>query len=375
MTLTVLTDAEIRPLLEGLTASELAGFQRALKETLHQYSTGAQLPEKDQGSIHQPERISVHNKVTGATTLFMPSCSPAGQGVKVITLSSAENQQPPQTGESAEAEGQEPGTETKKKVIKPTGAITLFDPEGSPAGILHASTLTAFRTALASVSLVDRRDKVETLTVFGVGEQAYWHVRLSLMVRGSTIRQVNFINRRFSPACKEILRRFLTTGTTSSDDDTDGPIVGGVPAETKTREGWTDCKFGILTPTYNQYSALLAQQVRDADVIFCCTPSTEALFDGRILTEDNEARKKGRLIVAIGSYTPQMREIPLELIRQATKQTSHEHQHKLHLPHIHIHRHKHAVEGGVVIVDTLDGALKEAGELIEAGLVPSQLVE
>ncbi|KAK3682476.1 UbiD family decarboxylase [Podospora appendiculata] len=327
MALTVLTDDQIRILLENLTVDELESFRNDLKTALHEYSTGTQVPS--QGAIHQPERTSLHNAETGATTLFMPSSSPAGHGVKVITLSSAKYQDNPET------------------VIKPTGAITLFAPQGTVLGILHASTLTAFRTALASVCLVHKRDSIRELTVFGCGEQAYWHVRLTLLLRGSTVRHVNFVNRSFSQSCKAILRRLYN-----------------VPGALKAREGWTECTFGVLTPGYGDYGRLLREQVQAADVIFCCTPSTVPLFDAEYLT-DHEARRKGRLIVAIGSYTPEMREIPVELIKQATR--IHEKGHR--------HFHKHAQEGGVVVVDTLDGALKEAGELIEAGLEPKQLVE
>lgn len=166
------------------------------------------------------------------------------------------------------------------------------------------------------------------------------------MLRGSTIKKVNIINRRFSDGCKLVLKRFYNT-----------------PAAIKEREGWKDATFHVLTPGYGEYPRLLEQQVLAADVIFCCTPSTEPLFDGSILTS-RDGRRKGRLIVAIGSYTQQMRELPVELLQQATR--THEG---------HFHYHKHAVEGGVVVVDTLDGALKEAGEIIEAGLQPKQLVE
>lgn len=200
--------------------------------------------------------------------------------------------------------------------------------------------------------LVHKRDHVKTLTVFGCGEQAYWHVRLTLLLRGSTIKHVNVINRRFSPSCGAMLRRFYE-----------------ISPEIKAREGWTDTQFGVLTPSYGEYERLLMDQVRSADIIFCCTPSTVPLFDGNILTE-RDARRKGRLIVAIGSYTPQMREIPVELIHQAVKV----HEHAATGKRI-IHHYKHAVEGGAVVVDTLDGALKEAGELIEAGLGPRSLVE
>ncbi|KAJ4409133.1 hypothetical protein N0V85_004142 [Neurospora sp. IMI 360204] len=341
MTFSILTDDEIRSLLDNLTVDELESFRENLRDALHEYSTGAHTP--GQALIHQPERTVVRSGVTGATTLFMPSCSPAGHGVKVITLSSAE-----QIVKSTQEE--EAGQDASNPLIRPTGAITLFNPNGSPRGIIHASTVTAFRTALASLCLVHKRDHVKTITVFGCGEQAYWHVRLTLLLRGSTIKHVNVINRRFSPSCGAMLRRFY-----------------GVSPATKAREGWTETQFGVLTPSYGEYERLLRDQVRSADVIFCCTPSTAPLFDGNILTE-RDARRKGRLIVAIGSYTPQMREVPVELIQQAIK--IHDHAGKRIIYH-----HKHAVEGGVVVVDTLDGALKEAGELIEAGLGPRHLVE
>jgi hypothetical protein len=78
MTLTVLTDDQIRSLLENLTPAELEGFRRALASALHEYSTGI----KGETSIHQPERLSVHSNATGATTLFMPSCNSTGHGIK-----------------------------------------------------------------------------------------------------------------------------------------------------------------------------------------------------------------------------------------------------------------------------------------------------
>ncbi|KAK0707419.1 UbiD family decarboxylase [Lasiosphaeris hirsuta] len=340
MTFSVLADGEIRALLESLTLNELEGFRDGLRVALHEYSTGTN------NAVHQPERTSAFSAATGATTLFMPSIGPEGQAVKVITLTS-----PIPSGPADEAPTT-PGTpktssDTLEPVIRPTGAITLFSPQGSPVGILHATTLTAFRTALASLCLVQKRENVRTLTVFGCGDQAFWHVRLTLLLRGSTVRQVNFVNRAFSESAKGILKRLYT-----------------VPAAVKAREGWAECVFGVLTPGYGEYRRLLERDVVAADVIFCCTPSTEPLFDGEWLTT-HDARRRGRLIVAIGSYTPAMRELPVEIINQATK--THEQGHR--------HFHKHVAEGGVVVVDTLDGALKEAGELIDAGLTPTQLVE
>lgn len=42
--------------------------------------------------------------------------------------------------------------------------------------------------------------------------------------------------------------------------------------------------------------------------------------------------------------------------------------------HKHHHR-KHADKGGVIVVDSLEACLKEAGEIIQAGITAEQLVE
>lgn len=233
------------------------------------------------------------------------------------------------------------------KPISPTGVLNLFNPDGSPIGLVHASTLTAFRTALASACLLSRRNHVRTLTVFGSGSQAYWHVRLALLMRGSTIKHVHIINRRFSDSAGRILKQFTV-----------------VPAAIKEREGWAYTKFSILTPTFHDFERLQKEQIRSADVIYCCTPSRQELFDASILTS-HEGRKKGRLIVAVGSYTPEMRELPEGLLQLVAK------------PHDknHRHFHRHAEEGGVIVVDTLEGVMKEAGEVIAAKISPHQMVE
>ncbi|KXJ89802.1 hypothetical protein Micbo1qcDRAFT_235050 [Microdochium bolleyi] len=326
MSLTVLSDGQIQTLLESLDREDTNAFKFGLKSALHAYSTGQQTGGGP--SIDQPERTATRSECNGTTTLFMPSCAPSGHGVKVVTLSSA-NASP------------------SHPVVRPTGSITLFSPEGEPVALLHAKTLTAFRTALSSTCLLEKRSTVKTLTVFGCGLQAYWHIRLALKVRGNTIRHVNIINRQFSDNCKHIMKKLYA-----------------IPSAVKQAEGWEATKFSILTPSFGDYHRIMADNVVDADVIYCCTPSTTELFDAEILT-NRESRKKGRLVVAIGSYTPAMRELPRDLLLRAVR--THEHGHR--------HFHKHAVEGGVVIVDTISGALKEAGEIIDAGLDPRKLVE
>ena len=84
----------------------------------------------------------------------------------------------------------------------------------------------------------------------------------------------------------------------------------------------------------------LEQAVRDADVICTATSSTEPLFDSNWV-------KPGAHINLIGSYTPEMREVDGDLFKRS----------------------------GVVIVDSKDACLIEAGELIRAGMTPDDLVQ
>ncbi|KAF5721421.1 hypothetical protein FMUND_3549 [Fusarium mundagurra] len=319
MAYTILSNDQVNSILEGLTVDELDEFRHVLASSLHEFSTGVPALEE---AFQQPERISTLHPETMATTLYMPSCAPCGMGCKA-------------------------SQDSRVTQISPTGVLNLFRPDGSPLGIVNATALTAFRTALASTCLLERRNHVKTLTVFGSGLQAYWHIRLALMIRGSTIKHVHVINHRWSDKAAGILKKFAS-----------------IPPEIKRREGWSDTKFGLLIPAFHEYRRLIKDQIRDADVIYCCTASQKDLFDGSILTS-HEGRKKGRLIIAVGSYTPEMRELPNDLIQLAVKRED--------KPHRHFH--KHAVEGGVIVVDNIRGVLKEAGEIIAANIGPHQLVE
>ena len=185
---------------------------------------------------------------------------------------------------------------------------------------------------------------MHSITVFGAGKQAYWHIRLALILRGPNIHHVNIINRSFS---------------------TTEPLM----REIYTSEDWADLRnsndklrFSALSPEFGEYTRLLKEHVRSADIIFCCTPSTTPLFPAEHLTS-SEGRKKGRYISLIGSYKPHMVELHPDILRQAVEP---DHRH---------HHHKHADKGGVVVVDSLEACLKEAGEVIQAGLTAQQLVE
>lgn len=171
---------------------------------------------------------------------------------------------------------------------------------------------------------------------YNTNKRRFWHVRLTLMFHGSTIERINIINHRFSAKSRDFYKSLLGT------DDA-----------VKRREGWQSVKIGMISPSYNEYDRISRDQIRNADIIFCTTPSTEVLFDHTILTNPS-GRVKGRLVIGIGSYKPHMIEIPPELLLQAVKLHGAGH-----------HFRKRAIEGGVVLVDTIN-ALNETGELVRA---------
>ena len=377
-TLTVLTDDEVRTILHGLTCNDALNMQASLAEGLHTYSTGTQ--DMSACAANQPHRSSV-KQPDGSTTLFMPSMGPGKVAMKIVTL--AESSSPPpsdasktslasttssttstsgssmaldgasiastaSTASTASGTSTAPSSVASGATTSPAGSVTLLDGQGQLVGIINASTLTAFRTALAATMILKRREHVSTVTVFGAGQQAYWHIRLALLLRGADIKRVNIVNRSFARA-QPLLEAFYG-------------VDGRESAETAPWRAH-GTRFSVLTPEYGEYARLLKEEVRKADVIFCCTPALEPLFPAEHLTA-TEGRKKGRYVAAIGSYRRHMCELHPDILRQAAAP-----------PHAHHHHHRHARSDGVVVVDSLSATLREAGEIIQAGLAPDQLVE
>ncbi|CAG8259933.1 unnamed protein product [Penicillium salamii] len=416
MPLTILSRTQLRDLLHALSRDEIVNLQRNLAQALREYSSGSQ--DKGCSAAFQPQRTAI-TRQNGCTTLFMPASTGQTIGIKMISLqdggdagcaverdtvdaqekeqitsrrrgsfrnsvaslssdlsdlsvgsedkdekddedesssvapstttgSSSTNSSTLLTGcvnqqnvtsNISKTLGAWPGAGTRD--TSPRGSVTLLDGESLPFALINAHELTAFRTALASLMMFNKRKKVRTLLVFGAGTQAYWHIRLALVLRGEDIRRVYIVNRSFDRAAKLLRDIYL-------------------PENTEWRR---DVKFSAVSSDFGEYSRILKEHVRKADAIFCCTPSPEPLFPAEYLTS-GEGRQKGRLICAIGSYKAHMAEIHPDILRdEVTVQPPHRHWHK------HIHR------SGVIVVDSLDAALKEAGEIIQAGIKPKQVVE
>ncbi|KAJ5503497.1 Ornithine cyclodeaminase/mu-crystallin [Penicillium fimorum] len=427
MPLTILSRSQLRELLHALSRDEIQNLQRNLAEALREYSSGSQ--EKGCSAAYQPQRTAI-TRQNGCTTLFMPASTGQTIGIKMISLQdggdagcaveqdtldiqekeqiasrrggsfrnsvaslsselsdlSVGSQDDKEDNEDKEDKedsnsispvattttngsstavsstdsstlltgcvnqqnvttnisktlGAWPGAGTRD--TSPRGSVTLLDGESLPFALINAHELTAFRTALASLMMFNRRKKVRTILVFGAGTQAYWHIRLALVLRGEDIRRVYIVNRSFDRAAKLLQEIYQPENT----------------------EWRGDVKFSAISTDFGEYSRILKSTVRKADAIFCCTPSPEPLFPAEYLTS-GEGRQKGRLICAIGSYKAHMAEIHPDILRdEVNVQPAHRHWHK------HIHR------SGVIVVDSLDAAMKEAGEIIQAGIKPKQVVE
>ncbi|KAF2089337.1 NAD(P)-binding protein [Saccharata proteae CBS 121410] len=374
MPLTILSDNDVKSLLHSLTRADILKLQQSLADALHYYSTSTADDAEGGGccSTYQPPRTHLKRR-DGGTTLFMPASSNEGMGVKTVTLSGGGGNTAPSSEASSVADAStslsslsiKSATESTKSSLhdsnasKPTtaarGALTLLDASGSPRALINAQELTAFRTALASTMLFNKRANVHDVTVFGAGKQAYWHIRLALLLRGEEVHHVNVVNRSFERARELIMSLFKPD---ECDEDEEEGGRGG-----RGREPLHRPKIALLTPLHTDYSLHLKNHVRSSSALFLCTPSRSPLFPHNYLTSTS-GRTKGRYVAAIGSYTPEMIELPVEVLWQAVKgekgQVSH---------------HRHAREGGAVVVDSVEGAVREAGEIVQAGVGGEGLVE
>lgn len=299
-----------------------------------------------------------------------------GTGVKIVTLAGAGGSKASSSADTASitsslsqqtlASSSTTTSDTPQSVSSaqsttPKGSLTLFDKSGAPRAFLNAEEITAFRTALASVMLFKKRRDVHDVTVFGAGKQAYWHIRLALLLRGPDIHHLNIINRDFERA-HQLLSQLYSPDADShawSADDSHVPAY----RSSADHPALARPKIQILSPHHGEYTRLLKSTIRASSVIFFTTPSTTPLFPAEILTNP-EGRKKGRYLAAIGSYKPHMVEIHPDIVKQNVAPE-----------HGHRHFHKHAPQGGAIIVDSVEACLKEAGEVIQAGLGPHEVVE
>jgi ornithine cyclodeaminase len=174
----------------------------------------------------------------------------------------------------------------------PAGLVVVFGPDGNPMGLVHGPTLTALRTGavcgLATAMLAPT--DVSTLAMLGAGAMSFDQI--------AGVRAVRSIE------------RVLVWSRDRSNARLVADLVGGEAVDDPN------------------------EAVARADVISCATPAHQPLFT-------DSAVKEIAHVNAIGAFTPEMVEVPAELLKRA-----------------------------YVVVDDLDAAAVEAGDLIQAGREP-----
>jgi ornithine cyclodeaminase/alanine dehydrogenase-like protein (mu-crystallin family) len=291
----LLGEEDVSQLLLSLSQDECKQLMRTLSSALADFSTQSSsksLSSQSENLIHQPLRSNIMTKHRHRS-LFMPVSDTNSTGIKIVTISG-------RTGDIV-------------------GVINLFTPEGRLIGVLSATEITAFRTALVTMTLLSCCSNIPRrhLCIFGAGRQALWHARLALLLFPSSIKTITFVNRHAGRFENLVLPQDLPQ----------------VAVNFVAKEG---------NPAYDTQ---LRSHLSASDVVFCTTPSTQPLFPHEYLEEQPS---QPRFISLIGSYQPHMQEIDSATLLSG---------------------------GGRIYVDSKEACLAEAGELIMAGVKEEQLIE
>ena len=272
----VLTKAEVRAALPMDTAIEAAkeAFMASCSgRTVIPLRTAVATPDKAGISLFMPGYVCGLSGTT-PTTEQLESVL----GVKVVSI-----------------------FENNPRFGLPTtqAALLLISPAtGEPLALMEAGSLTAIRTGAASgvaASLFSRIDS-SAATVFGAGAQARTQLEALAYVRPLTKAYVYDVDRRRAQAFAEEMEEYLQ-----------------------------NVRPGIrLSVAENPEDA-----AAEADIIACATTSAVPPFAGRFV-------RPGTHVNAIGSYTPDRRELDETLLLRASK----------------------------VVVDSREAVLAEAGDFL-----------
>lgn len=299
---TVIPDSAVQQILIGQTREETLTFMHDISRCLTDYSLSK---ERE----YQPKSSAIV-RPNGQKTLFRPFTAQINVGCKIIV---------------------DPAPEADGKKAPLHGVLVLTDDKGLQTGVINAEEVTGYRTSMASMIPFMARERVKKIVVFGAGKQALWHSRLALVLRGEEIESVTIVNRSQEKG-EALLERVR------ADND----------------ERWkSKAQFSGLYPSQSNYDDGLKDLLGQADVAFCTVPSTEPLFPAKHIFE-RSAHARQPLITAIGSWQPNMIELPHDLIKHIVSD---------------------AAGQRVLLVDDKIGCLDHAGEVVQCDLKDEQLVE
>ncbi|KAF9524812.1 hypothetical protein CPB83DRAFT_877535 [Crepidotus variabilis] len=201
----------------------------------------------------------------------------------------------------------------------PSSTLVINEETGSIKAIVNSRKLTAIRNAAGSLlsTCLMKCFQPQSIVAFGAGQQIEAHLDLHIQ-HFYSIKRCTIINRSRNNRALQLEKNI------------------------KTRFPHVECNL-LAASSDSSDTARRTEALRSADLIICATSSATPLFS-------SDHVKTGTHIILIGSYTPQMQEVDGNLIRRA-------------------------LLSGTVLVDSKRDCLREAGELIGAGLTSKELTE
>lgn len=231
------------------------------------------------GKAEVPLRSSLSIPPHEATSLFMPAYLEQESGealtVKIVSLF--------------------PHNTDRQLPLIHAAVLVLQADTGQPLALLEGGSLTAIRTGAASGAATDILARVDSQVagIFGAGVQSRTQLEAICSIR--PVQRVLVFDPR-----QDLVEKFIQE------------MAGHGPIPTN------------LQPASNPQEA-----VSQADIICCATTSNSPVFDDRAL-------KAGVHINGVGSYTPEMQEVPPETVQRAA-----------------------------LFIDSRPAALSEAGDIIQ----------
>ncbi|KAJ5380212.1 uncharacterized protein N7496_002640 [Penicillium cataractarum] len=266
---------------------------------------------------YQPDPTSA-TRPNGQRTLFRPFTSDLRVGAKIVI---------------------EAGTGPDGKKIPLHGVLILIDGQGNPTGVLSAEEVTGYRTSMNAMVPFSWRNHVDNIVIFGGRMQALWHTRLILTLRGSEVKTITFVN--------------------PSKDRVD-KLIETVLQENEAR--WkSKCTFHFIDTTASDYQEQVKKRLSDTDCVFCTTPSRKPLFPANYLTERRHSIRQP-FVSAIGSWQSDMIELDPALLHYAITAEG-------------VYNPCSGEGKGVLLVDDLQFALENSGEIVQSKLTANDLVE
>lgn len=280
--LLVLSAADVQRCLARMDASDICDGQAKVFRAIYEKNLRRRQIEvqKQMGNLEEagrmeasaaamaprlqiPQRLAVDMKKH--TALFMPSRVGQDTACKIVGVPKPAAASTAGRGSSA-AEAGIPGS-----------TILLDAQTAKVKAIVDSTALTALRTAAGSVLATQVSHPVRSwergedlrVVIFGGGRQAYYHAWMLHQIYAESeagypqLEHLAFVTRRpLAQTALPQLAREMPEGQPREGDPEDVVRIDDLVAEGVTSDD----------------EAAIARLVREADVICCCTPSTEPLF-------------------------------------------------------------------------------------------------